>query len=202
MGLVTCFHWPKILMCPQWSLVEVEAWQCRWKQKKRWHEADRFPYMFDSKRNVFSSSLVQQPTLKMQYCWMTACQETGMGMISGWHQTCKLMLFNTKSSVIGLFDQFLDSLRTAVIYQNWFLDFWEPWLYIRTGSLKHGSCLEASFTQQQQSCLLLHCYDLSPCTQTHIRKQLYGAQNTLWQPFHFAKHPCLGFHVWLALPLV
>ncbi len=194
MGLVTCFHLSKILICAQWSLVEVEAWQCRWKQKKRWHEADRFLYMFDSKSNVLSSSLVQQPTLKMQYCWMTACQETGMGMISQWHQTCKLMLFKTKSSVIGLFDQFLDSLRTAVIYQNWFLDFWEPWLYIRTGSLKHGSCLEASFTQQQQSCLLFHCYDLSLCTQTHITKQLYGAKNTL------GIHSILqNTHVWVSM---
>jgi len=141
MGLVTCFHWPKILMCAQWSLVEVEAWQCQWKQKKRWHEADRFPYMFDGKSNVLSSSLVQQPTLKMRYCWMTACQQTGMGMISWWHQTCKLMLFKTKSSVIGLFDQFLDSLRTVVIYQNWFFETW-----ILLGSLIHPARAELSIT--------------------------------------------------------
>jgi hypothetical protein len=198
MGLVTCFHWPNILMCAQWSLVEVEAWQCPSKQKKRWHEADRFPYMFDSKSNVLSSSLVQQPTQKMQYCWMTACQETGMGMIFRWHQTCKLMLFKTKSSVIGLFDQFLDSLRTAIIYQNWFFDFWEPlyiyqnWFFetwILLGSLIHPATAELSITP------LLWPFTLYP---THIRKQLYGAQNTLWHPFHFAKHPCLGFHVWLA----
>jgi hypothetical protein len=172
MGLVTCFHWSKILMCAQWSSVEVEAWQCRWKQKKWWHEADRFPYMFDSKSNVLSSSLVQQPTLKMQYCWMTACQETGMGMISWWHQTCQLMLCKTIFSyrtiwpILRFFENcsylselVLRFLRTMVIYQNWFFETW-----ILLGSLIHPATTELSITPL-----------LWLCTQTHIRKQLYGA---------------------------
>jgi hypothetical protein len=200
MGLVTCFHWPNILMCAQWSLVEVEAWQCGWKQKKRWHEADRFSYMFDSKSNVLSSSLVQQLTHKMQYCWMTACQETGMGMISRWHQTCKLMLFKTKSSVIGLFDQFLDSLRTAIIYQNWFLDFWEPlyiyqnWFFetwILLGSLIHPATAELSITP------LLWPFTLHP--NPHKKAIVWCTKHSV-ASIPFCKTPMSGFPCMAGFP--
>jgi hypothetical protein len=115
----------------------------------------------------------------MQYCWMTTCQETCMGMIYWWHQTFKLMLFKTKSLVIGLFDQFLDSLRIAIIYHNWFFETW-----ILLGSFIHPTITELSITP------LLWPFTLHP---NPHKKAIVWCIKDFVVPIPFCKTPMFGF---------